>query len=101
MHKEPPTKINKSRSTPRHIQLKWENMIKKCIKSSMTNKRKDSYIQRKYHKAISEFFSRNFPSQRKVSCYMQSAEWEKYAAKNTLSSRAIIHNRRRDKEFPK
>ena len=33
--------------------------------------------------------------------YIQSAEWEKSAAKNTLSSKAIIQNKRRDKEFPR
>jgi len=28
-------------------------------------------------------------------------EWEKSAAKKTLSSKAIIQNRRKDKEFPR
>ena len=32
--------------------------------------------------------------------YIQSAEWEKSAAKNTLSSKAVIQNRR-SKEFPR
>ena len=32
--------------------------------------------------------------------YIQSAESEKYAAKNSLSSKAVIQNRR-DKNFPK
>ena len=32
--------------------------------------------------------------------YIQSAEWEKSATKNTQSTKAIIQNRR-DKEFPK
>ena len=30
-----------------------------------------------------------------------SVEWEKSAAKNTLSSKAIIQNRRKDNNFPK
>ena len=30
-----------------------------------------------------------------------TGEWEKYAAKNTLSSEAVIHDRRRDKDIPK
>ena len=32
--------------------------------------------------------------------YIQN-EWEKFAAKNTLSSKAIIQNRKIDKEFPR
>ena len=32
--------------------------------------------------------------------YIQCAEWEKYIAKNTLSCKAVIQNRRGDKEFP-
>ena len=33
--------------------------------------------------------------------YIQSAEWEKSAAKNTLSSKTTMQNTRSDKEFPK
>ena len=33
--------------------------------------------------------------------HTESAEWEKSAAKNTLSREAIIQNTRRYKEFPK
>ena len=32
--------------------------------------------------------------------YIQCAEWEKYEAKNILSSKPVIQNRRRDKSFP-
>jgi len=36
-----------------------------------------------------------------VALYIQSTEKEKSAAKNTLFSKAIIQNRKRDKEFPR
>ena len=36
-----------------------------------------------------------------VAGYFQRAESEKYAARNSLSSKAVIQNRRRDKEFPR
>ena len=51
--------------------------------------------------AISRFFSRNFAGHKKVLGYIQSAEREKSADKNTLSSKVIIQNRGRDKEFLK
>ena len=44
---------------------------------------------------------RNSAGQKRVAGYIQRAEWEKYAAKNSLSSKAIIQNRKRDKEFPR
>ena len=36
-----------------------------------------------------------------MASYIQHAEWEKYAAKNILSSKAVIQNRRIDEEFPR
>ena len=33
--------------------------------------------------------------------YIQCAELEKYPAKNSLSSKVVIQNRRRDKKFPR
>ena len=46
-----------------------------------------------------DLFNRNFASQKGVAWYIQSAEWEKPAAKNTLSRKVIIQNERRD-SFP-
>lgn len=37
--------------------------------------------------------------QRKVTGYVHTAGWEKYEAKNTLSSKTVIQSRRRD-SFP-
>jgi len=45
-------------------------------------------------------FAANLPTE-DLSGYKQHAEWEKYAAKNTLSSKAVIQNTRRNKEFPR
>ena len=68
-------------------------MIKKI------NAGEDSYIQVKPCKAISGFFRQNFIAQKGVAWSIQSAEWEESAAKNILSSQAIIQNR--DKKFLK
>ena len=71
-------------------------MIKKKVKSSKT--KEDNNVQGISNKAIRDFFSRNFPSQR-VAGYIQTAEWEKSAARSTLSSKAIIQNRGEIKSF--
>ena len=39
--------------------------------------------------------------QKGMAGYLQCAELEKYAVKNSLSSKVVIQNRRRDKMFPK
>ena len=44
---------------------------------------------------------RNLAGQKGMSGYIQHAESEKYAAKNSLPSKIVIQNRRRDKEFPR
>ena len=72
-------------------------MIKKKVKSSKT--KEDNNVQGISNKAIRDFFSRNFPSQR-VAGYIQTAEWEKSAARSTLSSKAIIQNRGEVKSSP-
>ena len=55
----------------------------------------------KTNKVSRRSLHRNLADQKEVAWYIQCAEWEKYAAKNTLSSKAVILNRRRDKEFPR
>ena len=69
----------------------------KNLKSS--KRKEDSYIQGKPYQDISRFFIRNFADQKSMALYIQSAEREKFAANNTLSSKTIIQNIRRDKEF--
>ena len=59
----------------------------------------NSCIQGNPHKDISGFFNRNFVWGKKVVWDIQSAERKKSAAKNTLSSKAAIQNRR-DKQLP-
>ena len=44
---------------------------------------------------------RKLARQTRVAGYSQFAESEKYAAKNTLSLKAVIQKRRRDKKFPR
>ena len=44
---------------------------------------------------------RNLEGQKGVAGYFQCAESEKYAAKNSLSSKAVIQKTRIDKKFPK
>ena len=47
-------------------------------------------------------FSTKKPSKpERVAWCSQSGEWEELTAKNTLSSKAVIQTRRRDKEFPR
>jgi len=47
---------------------------------------------------MSRVFSRKLQARREVACYIQRAERETFAAKNILSSKAIIQSRR-EKEF--
>ena len=58
-------------------------------------------IQGKTDQVCSRPIHRNLAGQKGVEGYIQCAESEKYAAKNSLSSKAIIQNRRRDKKFPR
>ena len=44
---------------------------------------------------------RNLAGQKGVAGHIQCAESEKYAAKNSLSSKAVIQNRRRHQKFPR
>lgn len=50
-------------------------------------------------KVIRRYFIRNFSGQKGVSCHIQSAERSKFPTKNTLFSKVIIQNSRRD-SFP-
>ena len=69
-------------------------MIKKNLKSNKT--KEVPHLQGKTYMASWGFLNRNLTSQKGVVGYIQSAEWEKSAAKNTLSSKAIIQNKRSD-----
>ena len=54
-------------------------------------------LQGKTDQVCSRPIQRNLAGQKGVAGYTQYAESEKYAAKNSLSSKAVIQNRRRDK----
>ena len=56
-------------------------------------------LQGKTDQVCSRPIHRNLAGQKGVTGYIQCAESEKYAAKN--SSKAVIQNRRRDKKFPR
>ena len=57
-------------------------------------------LQGKADQVCSRPIHRNLAGQKAVVRYIQCAESEKYAAKNSLSSKAVIQNRR-DKKFPR
>ena len=58
-------------------------------------------IQGKTDQVCSRPIHRNLTGQNGMAGYIQCAESEKYVAKNSLSSKAVIQNRRRDKKFPR
>ena len=58
-------------------------------------------LQGKTDQVCSRPIHRNLAGQKGVAGYIQCAESEKYAAKISLSSKAVIQNRRKDKKFPK
>ena len=58
-------------------------------------------LQGKTNQVCSRPTHRNLAGQKGVVGYIQCAESEKYSAKSSLSSKAVIQNRRRDKKFPR
>ena len=58
-------------------------------------------LQGKTDEICSRPIHRNLAGQNGVVGYIQCAESEKYAAKNSLSSKFVIQNRRRGKTFPR
>jgi len=85
--------MNSKRLTLRHSIIKLAK-DKDIILKAAREKKFLTYKERQIR------FAANLPTE-DLSGYKQHAEWEKYAAKNTLSSKAVIQNRRRDKEFPR
>ena len=56
-------------------------------------------LQGKTDQVCSRPINRNMAGQKGVAGYIQCAESEKYAVKDSLSSKAVIQNRRREKKF--
>ena len=94
-------RVNKNRPSARHIIVEFtkhsgkERIMKAARekKKSLTYKGTDQVCSRPIH--------RNLAGQKGVAGYFQCAESEKYAAKNSLSSKAVIQNIRRDKKVPR
>ena len=63
--------------------------------------KKVANLQGKTDQVHSRPIHRNLAGQKGIVGYIQCAELEKYATKNSLSSKVVIQNRRRDKTFPK
>ena len=72
-----------------------ERMMKVAREKKVLN------LQGKTDQVRSRPIHRNLAGQKGVAGYIQCAELEKYAAKNSLSSKAVIQNRRRDSKFPR
>ena len=62
-------------------------------------KQKKSYLWGKIYKAINWFFSTNFPNQKRMAGYIQSAERKKPTTKNILPSKIISLSNLKDKAF--
>ena len=58
-------------------------------------------LQGRTDQVCSRPIHRNLADQEEVARYIQCVQSEKYGAKNILSSKAVIQNRRKDKKFPK
>ena len=90
-----PIRFNKSQSSPRHkSQIKNHKHKDKNHESSKGKKVPN--IQGKTDQVCNRPIHRNLARQKGVAGYIQCAESEKYASKNSLSSKAVIQNRRRD-----
>lgn len=78
---------------PRHIIVRFTKYRKKFPEGSK-GKKKVLKLQRKTDCIRSRSVHRNMADQKRVAGYIQCAEWENYANRNSLSSKAIIQNRR-------
>ena len=57
--------------------------------------------QGKTEQVHSRSVHRNLAGEKGVAWYIQLGDCEKYAAKNSLTSKAFTQNKRRDKQFPR
>ena len=83
-----PNTFNRSRSTPGHIVIKKQNVVKKDNFNSRKTK-DDSYLQGKHHKVITGFFQKKLLNQKWVAWYLNGAEWKTSAAKEIRLSSAL------------
>ena len=92
-----PIRFNKSRPS---INKAYHSQIHKILKQGKNHEsikgKKVLNLQGKTDQVCSRPIHRNLAGQKGVAGYIQWVESEKYAAKNSLSSKAIIQNRRKD-----
>lgn len=99
-----PKKMNWKRAKPRHIKIKLSKVRQK--ENPKNSKRTTTYyIQGNPHKCIG-FFSRHLAGQKREEWYIQSTEREREkkktknpTTKNTLTSKVVLQNWNKDKEF--
>ena len=95
-HRGPPIRFSKNRPSTRHIIVKFTKHSGKERIMKAAREKKVHNIQDKTDQVCSRSIQRNVAGQKGVVGYIQCAESEKYAAKNSLSSKTVIQTRRRD-----
>ena len=96
-----PIRFNKNLPSTRHIIVKFTKYSGKERIMKAAREKKILTLQGKTDQVCSRPIHRNLAGQKGVAGYIQCAESEKYAAKNSLPSKAVIQNRKRDKKFPR
>lgn len=96
-----PNRTNPKRSTPSYIVVKMvkssdQERILKAAREKKTVTYKGNAI-----KLSADFLAEALQAKRECHYVFKVLKGKKYAAKNTLSSKAIIRNRRTDKGFPR
>ena len=95
-----PIKINKSRLTSRHIAVKFENiLIKKEILKAARQKKSLTYKGRPIT-LIAYVSTETWQARRYWHDIFNILDWKNLQPR-ILSIKAIIQNRKRDKEFPR
>ena len=94
-----PIRFNKNRPSIRHIIVKFTKYSGKERIKKAAREKKVPNLQGKTDQVCSRPIHRKLAGQKGVAGYIQCAESEKYAAKKSFSSKAVIQNRRRDKKF--
>ena len=88
--------MDAKKSTPRHIIIKMPK-----VKDKKKILEAESYLQRNSRKTVRKFLKRNFAGQDGLARNIQSHEKQRPTTKTGLPSKAIIQNRKADKELPR
>ena len=96
-----PIKFNESWPSSRHIIVKFTKYTyKERILKAAREKQPLTY-KGKQIRFAADLSTETCQARRESHDIFNVLKGKKYAAKNTLSSKAVIQNRRRDKEFPR